>query len=207
MLFWVPSGTEITPDSTEEAEAGDTYSDLSEAFMEHGHQQLGQHDHHHDVVGADDHGAHKRAQLLRVADAGDEESNVRQREDVPEQGVAGPHEPVTHRELLDVHGHLGSISTNLFLSRDEMTDGGWLVRVERIVALPLAEYALAVLWWILVRVLLVLSVKLGESNGEGEQHQQEEAQKLPKLLQHLTHGDLRIHEYMCLVNPVPLHPL
>lgn len=52
--------------------------------MEHGHQQLGQHNDHHYVVGTDDHGAHKRAQLLCVADAGDKECNVRQREDVPE---------------------------------------------------------------------------------------------------------------------------
>lgn len=52
--------------------------------MEHGHQQLGQHNDHHNVVGTDDHGAHKGAQLLCVADAGDKECNVRQREDVPE---------------------------------------------------------------------------------------------------------------------------
>lgn len=52
--------------------------------MQHGHQQLGQHDDHHDVVGADDHGAHEGAQLFRVADAGDEERHVGQGEDVPE---------------------------------------------------------------------------------------------------------------------------
>ena len=73
-----------------------THSDLSEAFMEHGHQQLGQDNNNHDVVGADDHGAHEGAQLLRVGDAGDEERHVRQGEDVPEEGVAGPHEPVKH---------------------------------------------------------------------------------------------------------------
>lgn len=61
-----------------------THSDLSEAFVEHCHQQLGQHDNHHDVVGAYDHGAHERTQLLRVADAGDEECDVRQGEYVPE---------------------------------------------------------------------------------------------------------------------------
>lgn len=71
-----------------------THSNLSEAFVEHRHQQLGQHDNHHDVVGAYDHGAHERTQLLRVADAGDEERDVRQGEYVPEQGVAGPHKPV-----------------------------------------------------------------------------------------------------------------
>ncbi len=52
--------------------------------MEHGHQQLGQHNHHHNVVSADDHGAHKRAQLLCVADASDKERNMCQGEDVPE---------------------------------------------------------------------------------------------------------------------------
>lgn len=63
--------------------------------MQHGHQQLGQHDHHHDVVGADDQGAHERAQLIGVADAGDEEGDVRQGEDVPEEGVAGADEPAS----------------------------------------------------------------------------------------------------------------
>ena len=62
--------------------------------------------------------------------------------------------------------------------------------MECIIALLLAEDALAVLGWSLVWVLLVLSIKLSESDGEGEQHQQEEAQELSKLLQHLTHGDL-----------------
>lgn len=49
-----------------------------------------------------------------------------------------------------------------------MTDLGWPIRVECIIALLLAEYALTVLGWILVWVFLVLSIKLGESNGEGE---------------------------------------
>lgn len=62
--------------------------------MEHGHQQLGENNNHHDVVGADDQGANKRPQLLCVADSGDEEGDVGQGEDVPEQGVAGPHKPV-----------------------------------------------------------------------------------------------------------------
>lgn len=61
-----------------------TYSDLSEAFVEHGHQQLGQHNNHHNVIGTDDHGAHKRAQLFGVADARDKECNMCQGEDVPE---------------------------------------------------------------------------------------------------------------------------
>lgn len=52
--------------------------------MEHGHQQLGQHNNHHNVVGTNDHGTHKRAQLLSVADASDKECNMRQGEDVPE---------------------------------------------------------------------------------------------------------------------------
>lgn len=45
--------------------------------MEHGHQQLGQHNNHHNVVGAYDHGADEGAQLLCVADAGDKERNMR----------------------------------------------------------------------------------------------------------------------------------
>lgn len=45
---------------------------------------------------------------------------------------------------------------------------GPYVRVERIIALLLAEYALAVVGWTLVWVFLVLSIKLSESNGEGE---------------------------------------
>lgn len=61
--------------------------------MEHGHQQLGEYNNHHDVVGAYDQGTNKRPQLLCVAYSGDEEGNVGQREDVPEQGVAGPHKP------------------------------------------------------------------------------------------------------------------
>ncbi len=79
----------MTLDSTEEQshsvpEVVYTYSNLSEAFMEHGHQQLGEHNNHHNVVGAYNHGTHERAQLLCVADAGDEERNVCQGEDVPE---------------------------------------------------------------------------------------------------------------------------
>lgn len=42
-----------------------------------------------------------------------------------------------------------------------MTDGGWSVRVECIIALLLAEDALAVLGWILVLVSPVLSIELG----------------------------------------------
>lgn len=61
--------------------------------MEHGHEQFGQHDNHHDVVGAYDQGTNKGAQLLCVADAGDEERDVRQGENVPEQSIAGPHKP------------------------------------------------------------------------------------------------------------------
>lgn len=62
--------------------------------------------------------------------------------------------------------------------------------MECIVALLLAEDALAVHGGILVVVRLVLAIELRESDGEGEQHQQEEAQELAKVLQHLTHGDL-----------------
>lgn len=72
--------------------------------MEHGHQQLGQHNNHHDVVGAYDHGAHEGTQLLRVADARDKERNMRQGEDVPEQGVAGPHKPVRRKKLVSQEG-------------------------------------------------------------------------------------------------------
>lgn len=70
--------------------------------MEHGHQQLGQHNNHHDVVGAYDHGTDKRAQLLCVADAGDEECNVCQGEDVPEQCIAGPHKSAKETKLVRV---------------------------------------------------------------------------------------------------------
>ena len=83
----VPSWTEITRDHFLETlcqKVVYTYSNLSEAFMEHGHQQLGQDNNHHNIVGAYDHGTHKRAQLLCVGDAGDEERNMCQREDVPE---------------------------------------------------------------------------------------------------------------------------
>lgn len=66
--------------------------------------------------------------------------------------------------------------------------------MECIVALLRAEDALAVRRSILVRVFVVLSVQLGETNGEGEQHEQEEAQKLSELLQHLAHGDLARYE-------------
>lgn len=52
--------------------------------MEHGHQQLGQDNNHHDIVSAHNHGTHKRMQFLCVADAGDEECNMCQWEDVPE---------------------------------------------------------------------------------------------------------------------------
>lgn len=76
------------------AEDGGPYGDLPEALVQHGHQQLGQHDDHHDVVGANDQGTHEGAQLFRVADPGDEERDVGQGEDVPEQGVAGPHKPM-----------------------------------------------------------------------------------------------------------------
>lgn len=62
--------------------------------------------------------------------------------------------------------------------------------MECVIALLLAEDAPAVLGWIVFLIFLVLPIELGESNGEGEQHKQEEAQKLSKLLQHLSHGDL-----------------
>lgn len=68
--------------------------------MEHCHQQLSQDNNHDNVVGAYDQGPHERAQLLCVADAGDEECNMRQGEDVPEQGVACPHKPVKQKSLL-----------------------------------------------------------------------------------------------------------
>lgn len=59
--------------------------------------------------------------------------------------------------------------------------------MECIVALLRAENALAVHGGILVVVRLVLPVELREPDGEGEQHQQEKAQELAKVLQHLTH--------------------
>lgn len=62
------------------------------------------------------------------------------------------------------HSEHSSLSSSL----SKMTDLGWPIRVECIIALLLAEYALTVLGWILVWVFLVLSIKLGESNGEGE---------------------------------------
>lgn len=77
-----------------------TYGNLPEALMQHGHQQLGQHNNHHYVVGTDDHGSHEGAQLLCVADAGYKECNVCQGEDVPEQGVAGPHKPVEMKKYV-----------------------------------------------------------------------------------------------------------
>ena len=64
-----------------------------------------------------------------------------------------------------------------------------LLPVEGVVALLLAEDPLAV-GGVLVWVLVVLPVELREADGEGEQDQQEQAQELPKLLQHLAHGDL-----------------
>lgn len=78
--------------------------------MEHCHQQLGEDNNHHNVVGAYDHGTHKRPQLLCVADAGDKERNVCQGEDVPEQGIAGPDKPVKCKKLIDVSGYLGNMS-------------------------------------------------------------------------------------------------
>lgn len=62
--------------------------------------------------------------------------------------------------------------------------------MEGVVALLLAEDALAVFGRVLVGVVPVLPVQLGEPDCEGKQHEQEEAQKLPKFLQHLPHGDL-----------------
>lgn len=74
--------------------------------MEHCHQQLSQDNNHHNVVGAYDQGPNEWAQLLCVADAGDEECNMRQGEDVPEQGIAGPHKPVKQKNLLLVRQHV-----------------------------------------------------------------------------------------------------
>lgn len=74
-----------------------TYSDLPEALVEHGDQQLGENDDHHDVVRAHDEGSHKWPQLLRVVDPGHEESHVGKREDVPEQSVARSHEPFNRK--------------------------------------------------------------------------------------------------------------
>ena len=78
--------------------------------MEHCHQQFGQDNNHHNVVGAYDHGTHKRLQLLCVANAGDEERNVCQGEDVPEQGIVGPHEPVKWKKQMNVSEYLGNMS-------------------------------------------------------------------------------------------------
>jgi len=74
-----------------------TYRDLPEALVQHGHQQLGEDDDHHDVVRPDDQRSHERPQLLRVADPRHEQRHVGQGEDVPEQGVAGPDEAVGMR--------------------------------------------------------------------------------------------------------------
>lgn len=63
--------------------------------------------------------------------------------------------------------------------------------MEGIVALLRAEDALTVLCLVLGGLLLVFSVELSETNGEGDEDQQEQAQELAKLLQHLTHRDLR----------------
>lgn len=149
--------------------------------MEHGHQQLGQHDNHHDVVGANDHGTHKRVQLLCVGDAGDKKCDMCQGEDVPEQGVAGPHKPAKKKKLRYVRRHLTSHDrhnltqqlaapeqASLFPLLFWMTARRWPIRVECIIALLLAEYSLAVLGLMLVRVFPVLPIKLSESDGEGE---------------------------------------
>lgn len=73
------------------------------------------------------------------------------------------------------------------------------VRVEGVVALLLAEDALAVFGRVLVGFFLVLPVQLCEPDCEREQHQQEETQKLPKLLQHLTHRDLQDRKSLILL--------
>lgn len=49
-----------------------------------------------------------------------------------------------------------------------MSGCGWSIRVECVIALLLTEYAFTVLGWILIWVFLVLSIKLSQSNGEGE---------------------------------------
>lgn len=80
------------------------------------------------------------------------------------------------------------------------------VRVEGVVALLLAEDALAVFGRVRVGVLLVLPVELREPDCEREQHQQEETQKLPKLLQHLTHRDLQgSKEFVVLTDSFDIH--
>lgn len=65
--------------------------------------------------------------------------------------------------------------------------------MEGVVALLFTKDSFAVLGVVfaLGRIPLVFSVKLRQANGEGEEHQQEQAQELSKLLKHLTHRDLR----------------
>lgn len=65
--------------------------------------------------------------------------------------------------------------------------------MKRVVALPLTEDAFAVFAFVFASgwILLVLSIQLCQADGERDEHQQEQAKKLAKLLKHLTHGDLQ----------------
>lgn len=93
-MLWIlwHVGLLLRPKGVVRAEA---HRNLSEALVKHGHQELGQDDDHHNVVGAHDEGAHERAQLLRVADPCDKQDHVSQRKHVPEEGIARAHEPET----------------------------------------------------------------------------------------------------------------
>lgn len=75
----------------------EAHRNLSEALVQHGHQELCQDDNHHYVVGAHDEGTNERAELLGVTDPRDKQDHVRQRKHVPEQGIARAHEPETER--------------------------------------------------------------------------------------------------------------
>lgn len=69
--------------------------------------------------------------------------------------------------------------------------------MKRVVALLLTEDPFAVFAFVFASgwILLVLSIQLCQTDGERDEHQQEQAKKLAKLLKHLTHGDLQPHTY------------
>ncbi len=70
-----------------------TYSNLSEALMQHGHQEFGENDDHNNIVGTDDKRTNKRPQLLCVANPCNKQSHMCQGKNVPEEGVTCSHKP------------------------------------------------------------------------------------------------------------------
>lgn len=68
--------------------------------MQHRHQELGQDNHNHYVICANNNSTHKRLQLFTIAKSGDKYCYMCKGEYIPEQGKTGANKPKREGERL-----------------------------------------------------------------------------------------------------------